>query len=180
MRPSNRRVYAIGDVTGPPMLTHAANLEAGIVIRNALFRLPAKLDTSAMPWVTFSDPELAQVGLSEEAARRAHGRIRVLRWPFAENDRAQTERRTDGLVKVIATPRGRILGASILGAHAGESIQPWILAISRRIGLSAMAGTIAPYPTLGEANKRAAASFYTKKLFSERSKCLVRLLLRLG
>ncbi len=180
LRTTNRRVYAAGDVVGGYPFTHMAGHHASVVIKNALFRLPARVETRAVPWVTYTDPELAHVGLSEAAARRAHGRIRVLRWPFAENDRAQAERRTDGLVKVVATPRGRILGASILGAHAGESIQPWILAISRRIGLSAMAGMIAPYPTLGEANKRAAASFYTKKLFSGRTKCLVRLLLRLG
>jgi pyruvate/2-oxoglutarate dehydrogenase complex dihydrolipoamide dehydrogenase (E3) component len=180
LRTTNRRVYAAGDVVGGYQFTHMAGHHASIVIKNALFRLPAKVETRTVPWVTYTDPELAHVGLSEEAARRAHGRIRVLRWPFAENDRARAERRTDGLVKVVATPRGRILGASILGAHAGESIQPWILAISRRIGLSAMAGTIAPYPTLGEAGKRAAASFYAEKLFSEHTKRLVRLLLRLG
>ena len=180
LRTTNRRIYAAGDVVGGYQFTHMAGHHASVVIKNALFRLPAKVETRAVPWVTYTDPELAHVGLSEEAARRTHGRIRVLRWPFAENDRARAERRTDGLVKVVATPRGRILGASILGAHAGESIQPWILAISRRIGLSAMSGTIAPYPTLGEANKRAAASFYAEKLFSERTKRLVRLLLRLG
>ena len=180
LRTTNRRVYAAGDVVGGYQFTHMAGHHASVVIKNALFRLPAKVETRAVPWVTYTDPELAHVGLSEEAARRTHGRIRVLRWPFAENDRARAERRTDGLVKVVATPRGRILGASILGAHAGESIQPWILAIARRIGLSAMAGTIAPYPTLGEASKRAAASFYAEKMFSERTKRLVRLLLRLG
>jgi pyruvate/2-oxoglutarate dehydrogenase complex dihydrolipoamide dehydrogenase (E3) component len=180
LRTTNRKVYAAGDIVGGHQFTHMAGHHAGIVIRNALFRLPAKVETRAVPWVTFTDPELAQVGLSETAARRAHRRIRVLRWPFAENDRAQAERCTDGLVKVIATPRGRVLGASILGAQAGELIQPWILAVSRRTGLSTMAGMIAPYPTLGEAGKRAAASFYTAKLFSERTKWLVRLLLRLG
>ncbi len=180
LRTTNRKVYAAGDIIGGNQFTHMAGHHASIVIRNALFRLPAKVETRAVPWVTFTDPELAQVGLGEEAARRAHGRIRVLRWPFAENDRAQAERRTDGLVKVIATPRGRVLGAAILGAQAGELIQPWILAISRRIGLSAMAGMIVPYPTLGEASKRAAAGFYTQKLFSERTNRLVRLLLRLG
>ncbi len=180
LRTSNRRVYAVGDVVGGYQFTHMAGHHAAIVIKNALFRLPAKVETRAVPWVTSTDPELAQGGLGEDAARRAHGRIRVLRWPFAENDRARAERRTVGLVKVIASPRGRILGASILGAHAGEVIQPWILAIARGIRLSAMAGMIAPYPTLGEAGKRAAASFYTDRLFAERTKRLVRLLLRLG
>ncbi len=167
-------------MVGGYQFTHMAGHHAGVVIRNALFRLPAKVETRAVPWVTFTDPELAHVGLGEEAARRAHGEIRVLRWPFAEIDRARAERCTDGLIKVIATPRGRVLGASILGAQAGELIQPWVLAISRRMGLSAMARMIAPYPTLGEAGKRAAASFYADKLFAERTRRLVRLLLRLG
>ncbi len=180
LRTTNRKVYAAGDVVGGAQFTHMAGHHAAIVIKNALFRLPAKVETRAVPWVTYTDPELAHVGFGEVAARRHHGRIRVLRWPFAENDRAQAERRTDGLVKIIATPRGRVLGASILGAHAGELIQPWILAVSRRIGLSAIAGMIAPYPTLGEAGKRAAGSFYAEKLFSARTKLLVRLLSRLG
>jgi pyruvate/2-oxoglutarate dehydrogenase complex dihydrolipoamide dehydrogenase (E3) component len=180
LRSSNRGVYAIGDVVGGYQFTHMAGHHAAVVIKNALFRLPAKVETRAVPWVTYSDPELAQVGLVEAAARAAQGPIRVLRWPFAENDRAQTERRTDGLVKVIANPRGRILGVSILGAQAGELIQPWTLAIARGIGLSAMAGTIAPYPTLGEASKRAAGSFYTDKMSAKWTQRLVRLLLRLG
>ncbi|MFQ5774042.1 MAG: dihydrolipoyl dehydrogenase family protein [Kiloniellaceae bacterium] len=180
LRTTNRRVFAAGDVSGGYQFTHTAGHHAGVVLRNVLFRLPAKVDTRAVPWVTYTDPELAHVGLGEEDARTAQGRIRILRWPFAENDRAQAERHTDGLVKVIATPRGKVLGASILGRHAGELIQPWILAIAQGIKLSAVAQMIAPYPTLGEVNKRAAGSFYAPKLFSERTKFLVRLLARLG
>ncbi len=180
LRSSNRKVFAIGDVVGGYQFTHMAGHHAAVVIKNALFRLPAKVETRAVPWVTYTGPELAQVGLIEAAARAAQGPIRVLRWPFAENDRAQTERRTDGLIKVIATPRGRVLGVSILGAQAGELIQPWTLAIARGIGLSAMAGTIAPYPTLGEAGKRAAGSFYTDQMSAKWTQRLVRLLLRFG
>ena len=180
MRTSNRRVYAIGDVIGPPMLTHAANLQAGIVIRNALFRLPAKLDTSAMPWVTFSDPELAQVGLTEAAARAAGRDFRVLRWPFAENDRAQAERATRGLVKAIVGRRGAILGAGIVGARAGELIQPWALAIGAGLKIGALAGMTVPYPTLGEVNKRAAGSFFIPKLTGAGVKKLVKFLSRFG
>ena len=176
MRTSNRRVYALGDVTGPPMLTHAANLQAGIVIRNVLFRLPAKLDTSAMPWVTYSDPELAQVGMSEAAARAAGRDFRVLRWPFAENDRAQTERATPGLVKAIVTPRGAILGAGIVGRAAGELIQPWALAIGAGLKIGALAGMTVAYPTLGEVNKRAASSFFIPKLTGASVKKLVKFL----
>ncbi len=110
LRTSNKRVFAAGDVSGGYQFTHVAGYHAGIVLRNALFRLPAKADMRAVPWVTFTDPELAHVGLDEAAARQAHDRIRILRWPFAEVDRALAERRTDGFIKVIATPRGKILG----------------------------------------------------------------------
>ena len=180
MRTSNRRVYAVGDVTGSPMLTHAANLQAGIVIRNVLFRLPAKLDSSAMPWVTFSDPELAQVGLTETAARAAGHDFRVLRWPFAENDRAQAERATRGLVKAIVTRRGAILGAGIVGRGAGELLQPWVLAISAGLKVGALAGMTVPYPTMGEVNKRAAGAFFMPKLTGPGVKKLVKFLSRFG
>ena len=180
LRTTNRRVFAIGDVAGGYQFTHMAGYHAGIVLRNALFRLPAKVDTRAVPWVTYTAPELAQVGLTEDRARKQAGDIRVLRWPFAENDRARAERETDGLVKVITTPRGRILGAGIVGAHAGELIHAWVLAIGQKIKIGAVAGMIAPYPTLGEANKRAAGSFYTPALFGERTKRIVRFLSHFG
>lgn len=178
LRSSNRRVYAIGDVAGGPQFTHIAGYHAGIVIRNILFRLPAKVDYKAMPWVTFTDPELAHVGMSETEAREAHGEIRILRWPFSENDRAQTERDTDGLLKAVTTKNGRVLGASILGAHAGELILPWVMAVSGGIKASKLAGLIAPYPTRSEVTKRAGGSLYTAKLFSERTKKIVRFLLK--
>jgi pyruvate/2-oxoglutarate dehydrogenase complex dihydrolipoamide dehydrogenase (E3) component len=180
LRTTNRRVFAIGDVIGGYQFTHMAGYHAGIVIRNALFRLPAKVDTGAVPWVTYTAPELAQVGMNEVEARESVGAIRVLRWPFAENDRAQAEGGTDGLVKVITTPRGRILGAAMVGAHAGELIQTWVLAINQKIKIGAVAGMIAPYPTLGEVNKRVAGSFYTPSLFSERTRRIVRFLSHFG
>jgi pyruvate/2-oxoglutarate dehydrogenase complex dihydrolipoamide dehydrogenase (E3) component len=181
LRTTNRRVYAVGDAAGGPQFTHIAGYHAGIVIRNALFRLPAKVDYRALPWVTYTDPELAQVGMTESQAMKAFpADVRVLRWPFHDNDRAQAERETHGLVKVLARGNGRVLGASIVGAHAGELIQSWGLAITGGLKLGTMAGFIAPYPTLGEASKRAAGSFFTPKLFSDRTRKLVRLLARLG
>ena len=180
LRTSNKRIFAAGDVSGGYQFTHVAGYHAGIVLRNALFRLPAKVDTRAVPWVTYTDPELAHVGLGEAAAHQAHGRIRILRWPFAEVDRAQAGRRTDGFIKVIATPRGKILGASLVGAHAGEGILPWVLALSKGLSLSDMAQVIAPYPTLGEISKRVAGSYYTDRLFSAGTKRLVRFLARFG
>lgn len=176
LRTTNRRVFAVGDVAGGPQFTHIAGYHAGIVIRNVLFRLPAKVDYSALPWVTYTDPELAHVGLTEAQAREAHKDIRVLTWSFEENDRAQAEREIEGRVKVLTLPNGRILGASIVGPHAGELIQVWCLAISQKLKIGAIASMIAPYPTLGEAGKRAAGAFYTPKLFSGRTRGLVRFL----
>ncbi len=181
LRTTNRRVYAIGDVAGGPQFTHVALYHAGIVVRNALFRLPARVDYRALPRVTYSDPELAQIGMSEAVARDVHGdKIRVLRWNFADNDRAQTERETTGMVKIVTTARGRILGAAILGQGAGDQIMTWALAISQRLKIGAVANLIVPYPTRGEAGKRAAAAFYTPTLFSPRTRRLVRLLARFG
>jgi pyruvate/2-oxoglutarate dehydrogenase complex dihydrolipoamide dehydrogenase (E3) component len=176
LRTTNRRVFAVGDVAGGPQFTHIAGYHAGIVIRNVLFRLPAKVDYSALPWVTYTDPELAHVGLTESEARESHKDIRVLTWNFEENDRAQAEREIEGRVKVLTLPNGRILGASIVGPHAGELIQVWCLAISQKLKIGAIASMIAPYPTLGEAGKRAAGAFYTPKLFSGRTRGLVRFL----
>ncbi|MGF1626623.1 MAG: dihydrolipoyl dehydrogenase family protein [Alphaproteobacteria bacterium] len=180
LRSSNRRVYAIGDVAGHGQSTHLAAYHAGIVIRNALFRLPSRAK-AAIPRVTYMDPELAAVGLGEAEARARHGSfVQVLRAPFADNDRARAERSTEGLVKVVVTRRGRILGAAIYGRHAGELIQPWILAIGKGLRIDAMATLVAPYPTLGEASKRAAGAFYTERLFSPRTQRLVRFLRRFG
>jgi pyruvate/2-oxoglutarate dehydrogenase complex dihydrolipoamide dehydrogenase (E3) component len=180
LRTANRRVFAIGDCIGGLQFTHVAGYHAGIVIRNALFRLPARVDRRALPWVTYTDPELAHVGLSEAEARAAGWPVEVLRWPFAQNDRAQAERDVEGLVKAVVTRRGRILGATIVGPHAGELIHPWVLAIARRLSIGALATMIAPYPTVGEASKRAAGSFYAPRLFSERTRRIVRLLRRFG
>lgn len=181
LRTTNRRAYAIGDCIGGLQFTHVAGYHAGIVVRSALFRLPSKTDHRTVPWVTYTDPELAQVGMIEKTARTLHGeKIRVLKATFAENDRARAERKTDGLIKVITTARGHILGAGIAGAHAGELIQPWVLAMANKLKIGALATTIAPYPTFGEINKRAAGSFYTPALFGARTRALVKFLGRFG
>ena len=180
LRTSNPRVFAIGDVTGGMQFTHVANDHAGVVIKNILFRWPAKADPRAIPRVTYADPELAQVGMTEAEARARDKTVRILRWSLHDNDRARTDGLEDGLVKIIASPRGKILGAGIAAHGAGELIQPWVLAINQGLGLAAMARAVAPYPTLGEAGKRAAASFFAPALFGERTRALVRLLARLG
>jgi pyruvate/2-oxoglutarate dehydrogenase complex dihydrolipoamide dehydrogenase (E3) component len=166
LRTTNRRVYAVGDVVGGLQFTHVANYHAGIVLRNVLFRLPATVSEDAIPRVTYTDPELAHVGLTEDEARRRGDRIQVLRWPYHENDRAQAERETTGHIKVITTDRGNILGATIVGAAAGEMITTWTLAISRRLNIRALAGIIVPYPTLSEVGKRAAITYFMPRLRS--------------
>lgn len=181
LRTSNRKVYAIGDCAGGLQFTHVAGYHAGIVIRSALFRLPAKTDHSVVPWVTYTDPELAQVGLTEAEAQAQHGEsVRILTWPFKENDRARAERKTHGLIKAVVAKNGRILGCGIAGHHAGELIQTWVLAMSQNLKVGALASMIAPYPTLGEVSKRAAGSFYTSSLFSDRTRRVVRFLSKFG
>ena len=181
LRTSDRRVFAIGDVTGRPQFTHVAGYHAGIVIRNMLFRLPAKIDETYTPWVTYTDPELAHVGLGEAVAATAWGaaNIRTQSVSLTGNDRAVAERRTEGMVKLVTHRNGRILGATILAPQAGEMILAWSLAIGTRRKIASMAGVIAPYPTFGDAGKRAAGAFFTATLFSRRTRAIVRWLLKL-
>lgn len=161
LRTTNRFVYAAGDVAGGLQFTHVAGYHAGLIIRNAMFRLPVKNRTDIIPWVTYADPELAHIGLTEADARKIHGdRVKVLRWHFKENDRAQAEGKTKGLVKIVLGKGGRILGASIVGTGAGELIAPWILAITQKLKISAFANMVLPYPTMNEAGKRAAITNY--------------------
>ncbi|MGO1119104.1 dihydrolipoyl dehydrogenase family protein [Rhodovibrionaceae bacterium A322] len=180
LRTSNRKVYAAGDVAGGFQFTHMAGYDAGIIIKSALFRLPAKVDHKAVPWVSFTEPELANVGMTEAMAKAAGESYQVLSWPFKENDRARAEHQTEGLAKVIITPKGKILGAALVGHGAGEQILPWGLAIANKLKIGAMATVIAPYPTYSEINKRAAGSFYSPKLFSEKTKRIVRFLAKFG
>jgi pyruvate/2-oxoglutarate dehydrogenase complex dihydrolipoamide dehydrogenase (E3) component len=177
LRTANKRVFAVGDVVaGAPRFTHVAGYHAGIVLRNALFRWPAKADHGAVPRVLYTAPELASVGLSANEARERRKAINVLRWPFAENDRARTDDDIDGMIKVVTTTRGRVLGAAIVGRAAGELILPWVFAVQGKLSLADMAQVIAPYPTLSEVSKRVAGSFYAGKLFSPATRQLVRVL----
>lgn len=179
-RTSNRRTYAIGDVTGGPALSHVSSYQAEVVIRRALFWLPAKIDPTIVPRVTFTDPELAHVGLTEAEARAAKHKINVLRWPFAENDRALAEHRTVGHIKVVTTAKGRILGATVVGPNAGELIQMWALAVAQRLDIKAMTSYVAPYPTFGEIGKRAAIRQYSAVPAKANVRKLIDILARLG
>lgn len=186
LRTTNPRIFAVGDVAGQGQFTHLAGHHAARVVRAMLFRLPAGRgarggDGAAIPRVTYTDPELAQVGLSESQARAAHGDgIRVLTAPLADNDRARCEGRADGLLKVVTTRRGRVLGAGLAGAQAGDALAPWILAVDGAVPLRKLAGMVLPYPTRGEVTKRAAGAYYKESLFSPRTRAVVRFLMRLA
>lgn len=158
---TNRKVYAAGDIAGGLQFTHVAGYQAGLVIRNLLFRLPVKNRTDIIPWVTYTDPELAHVGLTEGEARNTHGdAVKVLRWSMKDNDRALAEGKGKGLIKIITGKRGVILGASIVGPQAGDMIAMWALAVTQKTKISAIANMVLPYPTLAEAGKRAAVTYY--------------------
>lgn len=181
LKTSNRKIFAIGDVSGGPQFTHVAGYHAGIIIRQICFKMFwAKVDYKALPWVTYTDPELAQVGLTEDEARKQHGDdIKVAEWHFDENDRAIAERTTKGQIRVVTNKKGLILGASIVGSSAGELIGLWALAITNGLKIGAVTGMIAPYPTLGEISKRAAGAWYTPSLFSDKTRRIVGLLQKL-
>jgi pyruvate/2-oxoglutarate dehydrogenase complex dihydrolipoamide dehydrogenase (E3) component len=167
LRTSARGVFAIGDVVaGAPRFTHVAAYQAGIAVQNALLWPFAKTDYRTLPWVTYCEPELAQVGASEDQARKRYGdAVRVLTVELGDNDRAQAEAATGGALKLVAHRGGRALGVSILAPHAGELAHLWVAAIGARCKLSALARMIAPYPTFGEAGKAAAAAFVEPRLF---------------
>ncbi|MCK4861361.1 MAG: FAD-dependent oxidoreductase [Rhodobacteraceae bacterium] len=179
LKTKNKRVYAIGDVAGGLKFTHVAGYHAGVIIRSALFGLPAKATDKHIPWATYTDPEIAHVGMSEAQAVEAHGdKVEVLRFEYAENDRARAERNTKGLIKVMVL-KGKPIGASIVGTQAGELIQTWALVIANGLKIGAVAAMVAPYPTLGEINKRVAGQYYMPRLFeSTRVKRIVRFVQR--
>jgi len=161
LRTSNRKIYAIGDVAGGLQFTHVAGHQAGLVIRSILFRWPIRMNDDLVPWVTYTAPELGHVGLSEASARAKYGAgVKVLTADYAGNDRARAEGLAVGRLKLIAGPRGRLLGAGIAGAQAGEIVNLLSLALSKKMTMKDLAGFIAPYPTLGELVRRAAISYY--------------------
>src|SRR5262249_47714926 len=162
LRTTNRRVYAIGDALGGPHSTDLARHQASLVVRNALFRQPMRRNPALVPRVVRTDPELAQVGLTEAEARRT-GRIHVLRWPFRENDRAQAEGELRGHIKVMTDRRGKVLGATIVGPRTGELIATWSLAVGQRLDIAALAGMVVPTSTLAEIGKRAAATYLSAR-----------------
>ncbi|MYM57315.1 dihydrolipoyl dehydrogenase family protein [Thalassovita mangrovi] len=180
LRTTNRKVYAIGDVAGGLQFTHVAGYHAGLIIKQALLGLPAKIGTAHIPWATYTDPEIAQVGLTEAQAREKYGqKLTVARFEYAHNDRAIATRQTKGLIKVMVV-KGRPVGASIAGHQAGELIATWSLAIANNMKMAGISAMIAPYPTIAELNKRVAGAYFSPKLFDNLTvKRVVRLVQKL-
>lgn len=176
---TNKKVYAVGDVAGGLQFTHVAGYHAGVVIRSMLFGLPSKQRTDHIPWATYTDPELAQVGLTEAQAKKKHAvGLEVVRFEYHHNDRAIAERKTKGLIKVMVV-KGRPVGASIAGHLAGELIGMWAMAIANKQKMTAIANTVLPYPTISEINKRAAGAYFSPRLFeSDKVKKVVGLVQR--
>ncbi len=180
LRTSNRKVYAVGDAIGGAQFTHLASYHASIVIKNALFRLKPDVNAIHIPRVMYTDPELAQIGLTEIEAREKHRHIRIYRWPFADNDRAQAERRTEGFIKAITKKDGTILGVTIVGAEAGELLQLWIVAMAKDMHIGDLTSLVLPYPTLSEISKRVAFTYYQPLLSKGWLRWLIGLLRKLG
>ena len=165
LRTTNRRVYAIGDVAGGLQFTHVAGYHAGVIIRSVLFGLPSKAKTAHIPWATYTDPELAQVGLTEAEARKKHGsRLEIARFDFSHNDRALAERKAKGFIKAMVV-KGRPVGVTIVGHQAGELINLWSLVLANNMKMSQVAAMVSPYPTIGEVNKRVAGAYFSPRLF---------------
>ena len=167
MKTSRNHIYAAGDVTGKYLFTHAAGYEGGIVVSNAIFHLPRKADYSLLPWCTYTDPELASIGMNEKTAKAAGVDYTVWTEQFSDNDRSLTEQEKTGTLKMILDEKEKIIGVQILGPHAGELLNEWVAVLNGKVKLSTLASAIHPYPTLGEINKRVAGSFFTPKVFSD-------------
>jgi len=168
LKTSNRKVYAIGDVAGRLQFTHVAGYHAGVIIRSALFALPSTASTAHIPWATYTAPELAQVGMTEAQADEAYGdKLEVVRFDYTGNDRAIAEGQTTGFAKVMVV-KGRPVGATIVGHMAGELINTWALALANNMKMSQIAAMVAPYPTIGEINKRLAGAYFSPRLFESK------------
>jgi len=176
MRTNVPHIYSCGDVNGVFPFTHVAGYEAGVALSNAVLRLPRKADYAKVPWCTYTDPEVASIGLNEKRAKTAGVEYRTLEASFRDVDRALAEGEPGGKIKVLISPSGALLGCQIAGQHAGELIHEWVAAINGGVKLSTLAGAIHAYPTLAEISKKAAGSYYSEKLFGDRTKKILRFL----
>jgi pyruvate/2-oxoglutarate dehydrogenase complex dihydrolipoamide dehydrogenase (E3) component len=168
MRTTHKHIYAAGDITGAYQFTHAAGYEGGIVVSNAIFHLPRRTNYTFLPWCTYTDPELASVGMNEKRAREAGIDYSVWTEPFKSNDRSLAEGEQAGKIKLLLDKSEKPLGVQILGPQAGELVSEWVAVLNGKVKLSTLAAAVHPYPTLGEINKRVAGTLLSQKIFSER------------
>lgn len=181
LRTTQRHIYACGDVTGSYAFTHVAEYHAGIALGNALFPfLKRKADYRVVPWATFTDPELARVGLTEKEAIERHSDVKVYRFFFKDVDRAVIEGEGKGIIKVVTDKKKRVLGAHLLGPHAGELIHEYVLAMKENIPVNRISQAIHVYPTGSMGVKRACDQYYREKLFTGMLPRLSRWFLRRG
>ncbi|MBN2538778.1 MAG: NAD(P)/FAD-dependent oxidoreductase, partial [Deltaproteobacteria bacterium] len=176
MRTNIRHIFACGDVNGQLPFTHVAGYEGGVALTNAVLRLPRKADYSKIGWCTYTDPEVASIGLNEKRAKKEGVEYHLFEEKFADNDRARAEGEPLGKIKILVGSKGRLLGCQIIGAHAGELIHEWIIAMGGGVKLSTIAGAVHVYPTISEISKRVAGDVFTEKIFGERTKSVLRLL----
>jgi len=167
MRTSQRHIYAAGDVTGEFQFTHAAGYEGGIVVSNAIFHLPRKADYTFLPWCTYTDPELAGIGMNERRAGEAGIEYSVFTEAFKDNDRSLAEGEEGGKIKMLLDASEKPLGVQILGPQAGELLSEWVSVLNGKVKLSTLASAVHPYPTLGEINKKVAGTYFSPKIFSD-------------
>jgi len=170
LRTKQKHIYAAGDVTGQYQFTHAAGYEGGVVFTNAIFHLPRKVDYTFLPWCTFTDPELASIGMNEKAAEAAGIEYAVWTEEFKGNDRSLAEGERVGKIKMILDGKEKPIGVQILGPQAGELLNEWVAVLNGKMKLSTLASAVHPYPTLGEINKKVAGTFFSPKIFSDRVK----------
>lgn len=168
MRTTQKHIYAAGDVTGSFQFTHAAGYEGGIVVSNAIFHLPRKADYTFLPWCTYTDPELASIGMNEKGAKEAGVAYSVFTEDFKGNDRSLAEGERVGKIKMLLNKNEKPIGVQILGPQAGELLSEWVAVLNGKVRLSTLAAAVHPYPTLGEINKRVAGTFLSPKIFSGR------------
>lgn len=176
MRTNIPHIYACGDVNGQFPFTHVAGYEGGIAVANAVLHLPRKADYGKIGWCTYTDPEVASIGMNEKRAAKKGIAYRIFEAPFAENDRAVAEGETVGKIKLLVSKGGKLIGCQIIGPHAGELIHEWVIALNAGVRLSTVAGSVHIYPTLAEISKRAAQEPFTAKIFSETTQGVLRFL----
>jgi pyruvate/2-oxoglutarate dehydrogenase complex dihydrolipoamide dehydrogenase (E3) component len=170
LRTNHKHIYAAGDVNGGFLFTHAAGYEGGVVVSNAVFRLPRKADYTYLPWCTYTDPELASIGMNEKSAKAAGIDYSIWIEEFKDNDRSLAEGEKVGKIKMLLDEKEKPIGVQIVGPHAGDLVSEWVAVLNGKVKLSTLAAAVHPYPTIGEINKKIAGTFFTPKIFSDRIK----------